>query len=187
MGRVVFTLLLLTVAAAFGSHSDYLSARKKIELITSGKAPPGSTITFSPDQVQAYAVGEIAAHRLRGVRGVRVRLGRDTIHWSAQMDFAKIPQLKRLTSNVLLGPLLRHDSPVAMTLQLHSAHREATIDVKRVAISQVVFEGATLDFLVKLLVASAFPGAKIGEPFQLAYDMEWIRVRPSGITVKIAD
>ena len=114
-------------------------------------------------------------------------LGKDTIHWSALMDFSQIPQLKILSSNWLLGGLLKGETPVAMTLKLLSDQGRATIEVKRVMISRTTFEGHTLDFLVKTLVLTAFPGAKIGETFNLGYNMERIYVRPSGITVKISD
>lgn len=187
MGRVIFTLLLLTGFAVFGSNADYLRAKQKIELIEAWKARPGSVISFPPKQVAAYAAGEVANHRLRGVRDVRVALGKDTIHWSALMDFSQIPQLKSLSSNWLLGGLLKGETPVAMTLKLLSGQGQATIEVKRVVISRTTFEGHTLDFLVKMLVLTAFPGAKIGEPFKLGYNMERIWVRPSGITVKISD
>ncbi len=178
-------LLLLTGFTLSGSSADYENAREKITLIAGDKAPRGETIFFTPAEVQAYTRGEFRRQKVQGVRDVNVKLGEDLITWSGLINFARIPQLASLSSNWLLSGLLQGEKPLVVVLHLVSGAGKATINVEKVVISDTTFEGGALDFLVEKLILADYPEASIGEPFELEHNVEQIRVRSSGIRVKI--
>ena len=55
----------------------------------------------------------------------------------------------------------------------------------RVELSGVSMEGASLDFLVKDLFMPLYPDAKIGEPFDLEYNIDHLQIRPDGLRITI--
>ena len=52
-------------------------------------------------------------------------------------------------------------------------------------IGETKFEGRTLGFLVKQLVLKDFPEAELGKPFDLEHNVDSIKLRSSGITIKM--
>lgn len=185
MGRIVLTMSMLAGLVLNGADPAYVRAKEKVESIANDKASRGSTITLSPEEVNALARGEVRNQGIDGVQNPRVALGNGTATWSGLVNFAKVPQLQSLSSNWLLKSVLEGEKPVSFTVNLESAGGRATLNVQELVISETKFEGGLLDFVVEKLVLSSFPKAKIGEPFDLEHNVEQIRLQPSGVAIKI--
>ena len=150
MGRILLALLVSTGLAPTGSNSDYIRAKQKIELIAADRAPLGSTISLSFEEINAYARGEIASAVPEGIRNTKVELDHGSATGSALVDFAKLLEAREDSSGWLLGRLLDGERPVSVTVRLQSSEGQARVDIDRVEISGVALEGATLDFLVDI-------------------------------------
>ena len=187
MARLLPALLVWTALLALGSTPEYDSAKQKIEKISSDEAPRGSTTTLTPAEVNAYVRGQAAEEAPDGLKEIKVELRQAALTWSGLVNFAKLPALEGLGSNWLLSRILQGEKPVVIEARLQSAGGKATVDVDSVTISETKFEGRTLDFLVEKLLASFQPDAKIGEPFDLKHNVEYVRLRPTGIVIKQFD
>ena len=184
MRRIFLPLLVLTGAILAGSSADYLNAKKKIELIADGQASPGSTIRFTPAEVNDYARTEIRNGNVAGaIRNDSIRLEQGAAVWSAIVDFSRLPDLKSLSSNWLLGRLLQGEKPVSVRFTLESGRGYATVNVVEVTISGVTFQGESLAFLAQTLVRSRYADANLGEPFELDHNIERILLQRSGVDV----
>lgn len=186
MWRGFLPLLVLTGAILAGSSADYLNAKKKIDLIADGQASPGSTVQFTPAEVNEYARAEIRnGNAGAGIRDDSLRLEAGAAVWSAIVDFSRIPNLKSLSSNWLLGRLLQGEKPVSVRFTLESGRGYATVNVVEVTISGVTFEGESLAFLAQALVRSRYADARLGEPFELDHNIERILLQRSGVDVRM--
>ena len=54
-----------------------------------------------------------------------------------------------------------------------------------IEISGVAAEGSVLDFLIRTFFLPLYPNAKIGQPFELGFNMERLQIHPSGVVVRI--
>ncbi len=186
--RLTFLALFLTTALMLsGSDDVFAVANQKVESIVNDQAPSGSTIQLSTEEVNALQLGRMREDGIagEGVRDAKIVLGEDTGSWSGIVDFGKLPQLESLRNNFLLSSLLKEAKPVSASMKLVSSAGQATLDVTQVTIGETRFEGGTLGFLVRQLVLKDYPKAKLGEPFDLEHNVESIKLRSSGITIKI--
>jgi hypothetical protein len=180
-------LLVLTALGLTGSAADYENAKQKLDRIANDEATRGSTTALTTAEVNALVSGEIESRGLEGVREPKVDLGADKGTWSGIVNFEKLPQLESLRSNFLLRSVLKGESPISATLSLKSAGGKATVDVERVSVGETVFEGSTLGFLVQKVILSDYPEVELGEPFDLEHEVEYIKLAPDGIRIKIKD
>ncbi len=181
-------LAITGIAAAamlVGGDGLYQQANQKVEQIVADKAPPGSTIHLSPEEVNALVRGKIREKKIEGITDPRVELGEGRGTWSGVVEFGKLPQLAALQDNFLIGSFLQGAKPVSATLRLESGGGQATIDVEQVKIGDKEFSGSVLGFLVEKLILDDFPNARLGEPFELEHNVEEIRIQPDGILIKI--
>jgi hypothetical protein len=186
--RLAFlTLFLSTALILSGSDDLYNVANQKVDSIANDTAPSGSTITLSNEEVNALLIGRLREDGIEGtgVKNAKIVLGEDTGSWSGIVDFAKLPQLESLRNNFLLSSLMKEAKPVSASMTMTSAAGKATLDVTQVTIGETKFQGSTLGFLVKQLVLKDYPEAKLGEPFDLEHNVNSIKLRSSGITIKM--
>jgi hypothetical protein len=178
---IVAAAALLAVPA-----SDYTSAKAKIESIEQDRLPAGSTVFFTPAELNAYAREEVAKAAPEGVRNPRLELRQGAATGYADVDFAK---LKESTSggelNWLLARMLAGERPVRVDARITSGNGRAQVDVQRVDIGGVSISGSALDYLIQHFLWAYYPEASVNKPFELAHRMRKIDVRPSGATVTI--
>ena len=180
MIRALLTLVLLTVAASpVGTSPEAASAESKLDLLRNGRAAPGSVVTFTAREINAWAAMELPQYFPRGVRNARVELGRGSATGTATIDFVQLRQGDGQTTNWLLAKLLEGERPVRVTASIQSAHGKAAVYVRRVEISGVGVSGTALDFLVDNFVRVIFPDVRVNEPFPLADGIERIEVAPN--------
>ena len=71
---------------------DYLSARRKFDLIESEKLRPGARVVLSASELNAYVANEVAEFSAQGVRNPRLELGNGKASGTALIDFLKLRQ-----------------------------------------------------------------------------------------------
>jgi hypothetical protein len=178
--------MLLTAAALFsGASPEYLSVVRKFSLIEQDRLKPGSRVTLTPQELNAYAQEEIAEAAPGAVRNTRLTLGSGTATASALIDFGKLRRAEGKSPGWIMSHLLDGERPVTIIARIRSADRTATVDVQSVEISGVTIEGPMLDFLIRNYLMAAYPEAKVGQPFDLGHRIERLDVQPSAVGVII--
>lgn len=173
---------LLAVVALWAAPDDYSSVIKKHDLVESDSLKAGSRVEMSVAELNAYAAHELPA----GVRNAKLVISAPGIaSGSALVDFGKLQRAQGAQSGWLLSKLLDGERPVAVTVSVRSARGRATVDVKRVGISGLEIEGATLDFLIRNVLLPLYPNAVVGQPFELGHRIERLDLETRGVTVII--
>lgn len=175
--------ILFLVPALAGTQADYLSARSKFRQIGNQQARPGSTVTLTEGELNAYVQTE--ARAIDGVRDPRVQLAKERVEAFLQVDFARLKSARGEKPGWLLSQMLSGERPVYVRARLASSGGTATVDLERVEINGLGVEGRTLDFLVRNYLQSYYPEAKIGEPFELDYRIDRIDVKAGAVGVVI--
>jgi hypothetical protein len=170
--------------ALLGAPSaDYLSFKRKIELLQTGKAPPASRVSLTAQELNAYVRGELPNYAPQGVREPRVELGSGSASGFAYIDFPKLRQGRGKPLNWFLGKLLAGERPVRVDAHIRSGSGRARVDIERLEISGVALRGPALDFLIENFLLVYFPDAMVGRPFELAHHIDRLEVQPAGVWV----
>jgi hypothetical protein len=173
----------LLVAAALGAaYNDYLSAKRKIDLIESGTLKPGTRVELSARELDAYAAAEAPP----GVRNPKVQLtAPGAATGTALIDFGKVRRAQGYEPGWILSKLLDGERPVSVTVKIRSSGGHATVNVERVQISNIELDGSTLDFLIQNFLIPMYPSAAVNRPFELGYRIDRLDVGPGGVGVVI--
>lgn len=172
---------LLLAAGAGWAFDDYLSAKQKFNQIDSDRLRPGSRVTLTPRELDAWAAHEAPA----GVRNPRLELQAGVAKGAALVDFGKVRRSQGYRPGWLMSKLLDGERPVTVTARIRSANGEATVDVQRVEISGIAIDGGTLDFLIRNVLLEMYPDAAVGRPFQLGHRIERLDVQPGAVGILI--
>jgi len=164
---------------------DYVSFKRKLNLIESEKLKPGKRVTITARELNAYTQEEVREIAPQGVRDPRLELGTGRALGFARIDFLKVKQAQGKPAGWFLQRLLQGERPVAVTVRVDSGGGKARVDVERVEVSGVAIEGAALDFLIQQYVIPNYPEAKVGQPFELAHHVERMEINPGGVGVVI--
>ncbi len=124
--------------------SDYLSAKRKFDLIESDKLRPGSRVTLTPAELNAYVAEEAKQVAAQGVRDTHLQLADGGATGSAMIDFVKLRQAEGKQPGWLLSKLLSGEKPVRVTARIQSGAGHAQVDVQSVEISGITIDGKTL-------------------------------------------
>ena len=180
------SFLWVPVAVLLGATSaDYSSVQRKFDLIESGRLKPGSRVTLTPGELNAYVEHEIPAVT-GGVREPRLSLVRpEVVQATALINFAEVRRSQGDPPGWLMSHLLDGEHPVHVTARIRSSGGHATVDVLSVDISGVTLDGKTLDFLIQHFLLPLYPDAAVGRPFELGDRVEKIDVQPAGVGVLI--
>jgi hypothetical protein len=182
--------LLCVAAACWGAtlpQSDYLSAKHKLDAIQRGRLAPGSAVTFTPREIDAWSRVEIPKQIPRGFREPHVQLGEGIASGQALVDFLQMRQARGDTPGWLMSRMLEGERPLLMSIRLRSSGGSCTVDLTRVEISGIAAEGSVLDFLIRTFFLPLYPNAKIGEPFELGFNIERVEIHPAGVVVRIGN
>lgn len=177
--RVWIVPLLLAGLAA--GYDAYLSARQKFDLIEAERLRPGTTVTLTPQEIDAYVAHEAPD----GVRNPRLELGSGVAKGSALVDFARVRRSQGHPPGWLLSKLLEGERPVSVTARLRSGNGRAVVDVEKVEISGMEIDGDMLDFLIQNFLLPLYPDAAVGRPFELGHHIERINVNRGAVGVVI--
>jgi hypothetical protein len=176
----------VSVAAITAAYSEYAQVKSKFDKIAKDRLRPGSRVSITPQELNAYVQAELKEAVPEGVREPKVQLGSGRATGTALVDFEKVRRAQGNPPGWFLSKLLAGERPVTVTARIESGDGRARVDVERVEISGLPVEGRVLDWLVDHYVRSRYPAAKIGEPFALGHRMERLEVNPGGVDVHIA-
>ena len=184
MSRLVVGIcsIALTLSAA---DPLYESAERKLDLIESGQAKPGSVIVFTLAEVNAWARVSVPEIVPQGIRDPRVELDAGSANGYALIDFLKMHQGAAASTNWLISRLIEGERPVKVSVRLSSGGGRCTVDLTRVEVSNVAVNASVLDFLIKTFFLPLYPDAKIGEPFELGYNLDRVEVSPGQVKVTV--
>jgi hypothetical protein len=183
--RLLVTFAALLVPVLSGSSSDYLSAKRKFDLIEKEQVKPGSHVLLTPGELNAYVAQEVTTVVPDGVRSPKLELGTGSASASALIDFAKVRRAQGKPPGWLMSKLLSGERPVNVSARIDSGAGRATVHVQRVEISGIAIEGGMLDFLIRNYLLPVYPNAKVEKPFDLGHRIERLDVKPAAVGVVI--
>lgn len=163
----------------------YERVKHKLDSIEADQLRPGSQITFTPREINAWARVKVPETVPEGLTEPRVELGEGTATGYATVDFLKMRQGAGKATTWFLSRLIEGERPLVVSVNLESANGRCIVRLTRVELSGAVASGNVLDFLVKTFFLPLYPDAKIDEPFDLGYNMDRIDVHPSSVVVTI--
>lgn len=167
------------------SHAEYVSVTHKFKLIEDEHLRPGTRVTITAGELNAYVEHEVAESFPAGVRAAKLILANGGATGSAFIDFGKVRRAQGNPPGWLMSKILDGEWPVEVTASVRSGGGYATVDVQSVRIAGLTIEGRTLDFLIRYYLQPNYPDAKVGTPFELSHRMERFEVRPGAVTVVI--
>ncbi len=175
-------IALALACVALATAGDYVSAKRKFDLIDSGRSRPGTRVELTARELTAYIEHEAPA----GVRNPKLELVSSGVATgTALIDFGQVRRAQGYAPGWLMSKLLDGERPVSVTARITSAHGQAKVDVQRVVISGVEIDGKTLDFLIRNFLLAMYPDAAVGRPFELGHRIERLDVQPAAVGVVI--
>lgn len=181
--RILAFVLGISAIAAISPLAE--SVTHKLDLIESGRAKPGTVITFSSAELNAWVRAKAPTVVPQGFRNPRLELGNGTATAFALIDFLKIGRSNGFEANWFIARLIQGEKPVTASVVIQSANGRATVHVTRVEIGGAAVSGAALDFMIRTFFLPLYPNAKIDEPFDLADGIDRIEVTPGEARVYI--
>ncbi|MGH9559306.1 MAG: hypothetical protein ACRD30_08695 [Bryobacteraceae bacterium] len=175
----------IAMAALLPAADLSQNAQHKLDMIQARRVRPGSVVTFTPAELNAWAQAKVPQIVPEGMRDERVDLGDGTATGYALVDFLKMRQAKGAQTNWLIARMIEGERPLRVTVRIESGDGRCTVYLTRVEVSNIAMSGGTLDFLIDTFFKPLYPDAKINEPFDLDYDIDRIEVRPDAVRVYI--
>lgn len=178
MTRVVLLLTLSVPLLPAPTKMDRLTAAQKIDLIENRKVPLGSQLSFRETELNTYLATkaqEVAPDGLKNPRLV-IRDGKAT--GTAVVDFVKLRRSQGSDTGWMMRTLLDGEHPVQVVGSLQSSNGSARVDIESVEVGGVAIKGRALDLLIRTFVYPVYPNVKVGQPFELGYNLERIELKP---------
>jgi hypothetical protein len=187
-GSILTGLLIgsMTIQCALGAADPVAaSVSKRLDLIESGQARPGSVFRFTPAELNAWVRVKAPTVITDGFRQPQLVLGNGEATATALIDFLKVRHANGIETNWLIAQLIQGEKLVKARASIQSAHGRATVRLVRVEVGGLAVTGAALDFLVQNFFRPFYPEAKIDEPFDLAGNVDRIEITPAEARVYI--
>jgi hypothetical protein len=178
MTRAVLLLTLSVPLLPAPTKMDGLTAEQKIDLIENRKVPPGTQVSFREPELNTYLerkAQEIVPDGLKSPRLV-IRDGKAT--GTAVIDFVKMRHAQGADTGWMMRKLLDGEHPVQVVGTLKSANGNARVDIESLEIGGVSIKGRALDLLIRTFVHPIYPNVKVGQTFELGYNLERIELKP---------
>ena len=185
MRRPSSSLLLLAALTLHAADPLYDSVVRKLDSIEQRQVKRGSSVTFTPEEINAWARVKVPEVVPEGMRDPRVELGNGTAAGYALVDFLKMRQAKGASTNWLIEKLIEGERPLRVGVRIESGGGRCIVYLTRVEIGRAVANQTVIEFLVKMFFAPLYPDAKINEPFDFDYDIDRVDIAPSGARVTI--
>jgi len=182
MGRLL-TLMMLWAPVLTAGDAYCRSALAKLHSLELGEVKAGSVVMFSVQEINSWAYYMIPGIVPEGIRNEKVTLGNDTGTAYALMDFLKMRHAEGKATNWVMARMIEGERPVRISIHVQSGGGQCVVDLTRVEISGAVATGSVLDFLVKTFFMPLYPTAKIGQKFEIGYNIDRIDLRPAGVRV----
>jgi hypothetical protein len=175
-------LAALLLAAWAGAFDLYSSARRKVDLIESGRLLPGARVDLSLPELNAFCEKEVPD----GIRNPKLVVAEpETVTGTALVDFGKLRRAQGYQPGWLMSKLLDGERPVSATARVHTGGGKVTVEVERASISGLEIDGRTLDFIIQNFVVPFYPEATVGRPVAMGFRIERLQLAPAGVGVLI--
>jgi hypothetical protein len=175
-------LLALAIIPMCGAETLAESARAKLKLIEDDKAAPGSVITISSAELNAWIRAELGEEPQLGLRDPKFEMGEGgTASFEAFADFQKLAGAQ----GGLFATLLSGERKVKIVILPETAAGKVTVHLKLVEISGVPLSGMLLALAAKLVLTQIYDDVKIDEPFDLGHNMDHAVIEPMTLKVFI--
>ena len=175
----VFLTALASAALVWAVDPQVERVNRKINLIQSGHAKPGSVVAFTVAELNAWGRAKAAEVVPEGLRQPHLELGNGTATAYALVDFLKLRHAAGVETNWLVARLIEGEKPLKVMAGIQSANGRATVHLTRVEIGGIAVSGAPLDFLIQTFFMPLYPDAKIDKPFEMADGVDRIAVAPA--------
>jgi hypothetical protein len=175
----------MTVILAAATDPLAQSVTRKLEIIQSGKAKPGSVFVMTAAELNAWVRVKAPIVVPEGLREPRLELGNGSATGYAVVDFLKLRHAAGIETNWLIAKLIQGEKRVMATASIQSGEGRATVHLVRVEIGGLAVSGSTLDFLIDTFFRPLYPDAKIDEPFELSDRVDRIVVTPADARVYV--
>jgi hypothetical protein len=186
MSRVIPLLLVALSLTSAPAKLDKLPPEIKIGMIQAGKVPPGAQISFPQQDLNRYVEKKAKEVVGEGLREPRVEIEQGRATGYAFVDFVKLRHAKDQDLGWLMRRLLDGEHPVKVTGRLESAKGIARVDLDKVEIGGNGLRGRALELLIRTFVLPLYPDAKVGQEFELGYDVDRIELKPGVAVVTMA-
>jgi hypothetical protein len=173
----LLSLVVLPLLPAPSSKYDRLPVQQKIDYIENGKVPPGTVLSFPERDVNSFLVKKAKEKVPEGLRDPKVVIRDGSAVGHAYVDFVKMRHAQGTDMNWLMRKLLEGEHPISISGKLTSANGMAKVDLDRVEIGGNSIRGRALDLLIRTFVNPLYPSAKVGENFELGYNMDRIELK----------
>jgi hypothetical protein len=180
---IIASAIPLVAASAVDPAAANVS--RKLDIIQTGRAKPGSVFVFTSAELNAWARVKAPMVVPEGLREPRLELGNGSATGYALVDFLKLQHGAGIETNWLISKLIQGEKRVLATASIETANGRATVHLVRVEIGGLAVSGATLDFLIDTFFRPLYPDAKIDEPFELSDRVDRIVVTPADARVYI--
>jgi hypothetical protein len=177
MRRVILLLLLVMPLQPAPSKLDRLPVQQKIDYIEEGKVPPGTLLTFGEREINGFLLKKAKEKVPEGLRDPKVVIKDGAAEGTAYVDFVKMRHAQGTDMNWLMRKLLQGEHPITISGRLTSKNGLAKVDLDRVEIGGSSIRGRALDLLVSTFVNPLYPSAKVGQVFELGYNMDRIELK----------
>src|ERR1700683_4147258 len=107
MSRFWPLALLVLPLLLYSSRSEYASAQHKLDLIENDRMKPGSQVTLSERELNAYVEQQLPKVVPQGVREPKLELGAGIATGSALIDFVKLENAHGKPPGWLMRQLLQ--------------------------------------------------------------------------------
>ena len=177
--------LLRWLCAALAADPVAVSVSKKLDLIESGQAKPGSVFRFTSAELNAWVRVKAPTVVHDGFRQPRWCSGNGEASATALIDFLKVRHASGVETNWLVAKLIQGEKLVKARASIQSAHGQATVHVLRVEIGGLAVTGAPLDFLVQNFFCRFIPTPKSMSRSSWPGNVDRIEVTPAEARVYI--
>src|SRR5438445_13535738 len=117
MRRIWPLALFVLPLLLYSSRADYSSVQKKFDLIEHDRLKPGSRVTRSQRELNAYVEQQVPQVAPQGVREPRIELGAGTATGSAVIEFVRLRGARGKPPAWLMRRVLQAERPGTVTAQ----------------------------------------------------------------------
>lgn len=181
--RVVLLLILSLPLLPAPTKTDRMTAAQKIDLIENRKVPLGSQVTFREPELNTYLATRAQEIVPDGLKNPRLVIRDGKVTGTARVDFVKMRHAQGADTGWMMRKLLEGEHPVQIVGALKSSNGTARVDLESVDIGGVSVKGRALDLLIRTFVHPLYPNVKVGQSFELGYNLERIELKPGMATV----
>jgi hypothetical protein len=178
---VLIVLFLLRGAAA-----DTLADRalEKFETIANERVAPGSSVSFSVDEVSAWVLEEQQRTASAGIRNLTLSFDQNVVYFDCIVNLVALSASLGSPLDPLSALFVAGDSPLRVGVSVNSSDGFAKLNLVQLNYGG----GPAPDMIRQRMVGtflSAYPKVKLNQRFPLSYNVDRVQLQPDGVEVSV--